>query len=162
METVWIIGAGNFGLSALKKLSVQNKKRYFTLVDKHKVCLNQTLKNRSQFIKADGLSFVVDNLKTDSEPDWIIPTLPLHLLAEWSLAHLRKLGFQRDFLLPSELDRMVPNSVRGENGDIYASHATFKCPDNCCEPEKICTVTKMPREKNMFEILEEIKLPSFQ
>ena len=60
------------------------------------------------------------------------------------------------------MEMQVPNPLRGPDGNLYVSHADFTCPDDCAEPEDVCTVTQTTRERNMFEILGDIKVPPFQ
>ena len=47
----------------------------------------------------------------------------------------------------------MPNALRGKAGQAYVSHADFICPDNCPEPEKICTHTGKPRPMDLFRLL---------
>jgi hypothetical protein len=39
------------------------------------------------------------------------------------------------------------------SGTLYASYATFRCPDACNEPDELCTHTRQPRPGNLFEHL---------
>jgi hypothetical protein len=47
----------------------------------------------------------------------------------------------------------MPHALRGNAGQAYVSHADFICPDNCPEPEKICTHTGKPRPLDLFRLL---------
>jgi hypothetical protein len=160
MEKIWIIGAGHFGRRALRKLSENRKKRHFVLADPVKENVEQGNFLNCEFEQTDGIAFLNQHLFPGTEPDWIIPALPLHLAAEWCLLRLGKERACR-LPLPPEIEAQIPNAMRGATGDIYASHATFRCPDDCAEPLDICTVTQMPRKRNMFELLEDVRLPGF-
>lgn len=162
METIWIVGLGHFGLNALKKLSIQQKERHFVLIDPHKATIEQRVKTNYRFQQTDGIDFLERNLKPGHGPDWIIPALPIHLAAEWCLRHLTHKGFLREVALSPDISPMLPNPMAGAYGDIYVSHATFLCPENCPEPCDKCTVTQAVRKKNMFELLEQIQVPMFQ
>ncbi len=162
METIWIAGMGHFGLRALRKLSVQQKKRQFVLIDPVKENLEQGKGENCILEQADAPDFLEQHLRPGQVPDWIIPALPLHLAAEWCLRRLGPERFCRESSLPLETDRLLPNAMRGTAGDIYVSHATFRCPDNCSEPRDVCTVTQTSRKQNMFELLEQLRIPRFQ
>ncbi|MDM8522443.1 potassium transporter [Desulfococcaceae bacterium HSG8] len=157
MKKIWIIGSGHFGLNALRILSGNNEKRHFVLVDPVRKNLEQPNCTLEQ---ADGAAFLAQHLYPGSEPDWIIPALPVHLAAEWCLLRMGREQLWR-ISLP-EIKPLLPNPVRGEAGDIYVSHATFRCPDDCAEPRRTCTVTGKSRKQNMFDILKDIRFPLFQ
>ncbi len=57
---------------------------------------------------------------------------------------------------------MLPRPVRGPVGDIYVTHADFLCPDDCPEPALTCTVTKEPRQPDMYGLLERIRFQNFE
>jgi hypothetical protein len=64
--------------------------------------------------------------------------------------------------VPEAVVQRLPNVFRGEGGAIYASNADFLCPDNCPEPEAICTHTGKPRPCNLYEKLGEVAAPPFR
>ena len=161
MEKIWIIGAGYFGLRAVRGLSKFQKERHFTLVDPVKDTLLQAEGPNRTLEQADGVEYLVNHLHIGNEPDWIIPALPVHLVAEWCLARLGPDRLGR-IALPPEIESLLPNPIRGLREEIYVSHATFRCPDDCAEPRDLCTITQKPRKQNMFEILENIERPRFQ
>lgn len=161
MQEIWIIGIGQFGLLAYQRLSGSNKDMHFVLVDLFKENLLRCEGPNCTLEQADGVDFLEQHLNPKNEPDWIIPALPIHLAAEWFLV---RLGLERlrRISLPPEIHMHLPNPIRGPEGNIYVSHADFRCPDDCAEPRDICTVTGKPRKQNMFEILGDIRLPPFQ
>jgi hypothetical protein len=161
MEEVWIIGVGHFGWLAFQRLSKSRKKRHFVLVDPVKENLLRCNGPNLTLEQADGVDFLEQNLFVRNGPDWIIPALPVHLSAEWLLVRMGPARLQR-LALPSEMESLLPNPIRGSDGNLYVSHADFRCPDDCAEPRDICTVTKKPRKQNMFEILRDIEPPPFQ
>ena len=160
MKVLWIIGIGTFGLLAADRLEKVYPHHNLVLVDtvkKHLIRakgLNRSLKN------TDGVSYLLSNLHPGKGPDWIIPALPVHLLAEWTIARLKPEGFER-IRIPGEAMKCLPNLIEGKNGDVYVSHADFICPDDCPEPGNVCYVTGQKRKRNMFDLLNEIKLPGF-
>ena len=52
--------------------------------------------------------------------------------------------------------------MHGADGNVYTSHATFRCPETCSEPVDVCTVTDEPRKKDMYEILRDIQISNFE
>jgi hypothetical protein len=161
MKEIWIIGLGRFGLDAVRYLSKKNKDTQFVLVDPVEAKLMQAAGPNRSLEPADGVSFLERNLRSDKGPDWIIPALPIHLAAEWCLARQKPERFRRA-PLPAEIKPLLPNPMEACNGDIYVSHADFRCPGDCAEPRDICTVTRKTRKRNMFEVLTDVKMPAFQ
>jgi len=152
MEEIWIIGVGYFGFVAFQRLSEGGRNRYFVLVDPVEEHLLRCKGPTATLEVSDGLDFCEKHLKKGRQPDWIIPALPVHLAAKWLLLHLGPDNLRRVPLSP-EIEILVPNSIRGAEGNIYVSHADFRCPADCDEPRDICTVTRDMRKHNMFELL---------
>jgi len=161
MEKIWILGVGQFGYIAFQGLSEAGKERHFVLVDPLKDNLLRCEGPNSVLAVSDGVEFLEKNLNKGSEPDWIVPALPVHLAAEWLLLRLGPHMLKR-VPLPSKIEMCVPNSSRGPEGNLYVSHADFKCPENCDEPRDICTITREKRKQNMYEILENLDIESFR
>jgi hypothetical protein len=161
MEEIWIIGVGQFGFIAFDRLSKSGKQRHFVLVDPVERNLLRCKGPNVTLEKADGVAFLEQHLTSSRTPDWIIPALPVHLAAEWFLLRLGPERLHR-VDASSELEPLLPNPIRGSDGNIYVSHADFRCPDDCAEPRDLCTVTGEPRKRNMFEILADIKLTPFR
>jgi hypothetical protein len=162
MEEIWIIGVGRFGSLAHSRLSKQDRSRVFVLVDPIKENLLRCEGSKVTLEQSDGVDFLTRHLsEREPKPDWIIPALPLHLAAEWLLSRLRSGGIRR-IPIPAKIEPLLPNPVRGSEGNIYVSHADFRCPDDCAEPRDHCTVTKKPRKQNMFDLLEALQMPPFR
>lgn len=159
-KTIWIIGAGKFGLRAFTKLSATHKNWDFVLVDPLEDNLNKAGHSKCILSKSDGVDFLDHQLiEGNSLPDWIIPALPVHLAAEWCL--LRCVSGLTRAKIPSEVDSMLPNAMRGTDGNVYVSNADFLCPTNCNEPDDFCTVTKKPRQMDMYKRLEVLNFRDF-
>jgi hypothetical protein len=161
MEEIWIIGVGHFGETALKRLSQDGKDRHFVLVDPLEKHLLRCKSPTATLEVSDGIIFCQTHLKKGRQPDWIIPALPVHLAAEWILLHLGPKRLRR-ISMPAELEALVPNPVRGPEGNLYVSHADFRCPADCDEPRDICTVTQERRQQNMFELLGDLDFEPFK
>lgn len=153
METIWIIGIGRFGLSAVKTLSGRKKERRFVLVDPIKKNLLRAEGPNRILEQCDGATFLKRHLKPEMDVSWIIPSVPVHLAFEWCRM---KLG-QDQIKGPQPLigiESILPNPIKGVGNDVFVSHADFICPDNCSEPDRMCTVTGKNRKQDMFALLE--------
>ncbi len=158
-EEIWIIGAGHFGQRAYSRLC-KNEKFRFKIIDPDTESLRHTEAPDNILIQAEGIQWMLENLTQNNKPEWIIPALPIHLAAQW--INLKRGGKISQTEVPLSVDPIVPNPLRGVSIDLYVSHATFKCPDNCPEPEKICTHTKLPRKPNMYDILGSVSLNDYE
>ncbi|MEN8212206.1 MAG: potassium transporter [Thermodesulfobacteriota bacterium] len=158
MKTVWIIGAGRFGRMAVTRLK---KKFHLLIVDIDKRKLNAIEGSNLTMEQGNGIQFLADNLRLKTDVDWIVPTLPVHLAWEWCQ---KKIGINTlsPLIIPDEIDSLLPHPVRGSQSQIYVSHADFICPDNCIEPDHICTYTKKSRKKDMHLLLESLSFREFQ
>jgi hypothetical protein len=156
MKEIWITGAGFFGSLALNRLD--NGKFKFVVVDADPDNLEKLKGPNRTIIQEDGVAFLDKNLRKNKKPDWIIPALPVHLAAEWCLLKLGPEKISR-IDMPDGIEDLVPNPLRGSESEIYASNATFRCPDDCPEPKDICTHTGKKRKKDLYKILEELKIP---
>jgi hypothetical protein len=162
MEEIWIIGVGRFGSLAYSRLSKGAKSRFFVLIDPIKENLLRYEGPNVTLEQSEGVDFLTRHLsQAEPKPDWIIPALPVHLAAEWILSRLRSGGI-RHIPIPSKIEPLLPNPMRGSEGNIYVSHADFRCPDDCAEPRDLCTVTQKPRKQNMFDLLRKLRIPPFQ
>jgi len=63
--------------------------------------------------------------------------------------------------LPSEIEVLVPNPIRGSEGNLYVSHADFRCPEDCDEPRDICSITRKMRHQNMYDFLLNLSFKPF-
>ena len=161
MEEIWIIGIGRFGSIAFQRLAKAPKDRHFVLVDPVEEKLLRCKSPVSTLEISDGIEFLEKNLKKGRKPDWIIPALPHHLAAEWLLLNLGRKRLKR-ISLPSELAKLVPKPFLGPEGNLYVSHADFRCPHDCHEPGDICTITRKSRKQNMYDFLGSLYLEPFK
>jgi hypothetical protein len=161
MEEIWIIGLGHFGNIAFTRLSETLKDSHFVLVDPVEKNLLKCKGPAATLRVSDGVKFLERYLKKGRKPDWIIPALPVHLAAEWILLHLGTDRLRR-IPLPSEIEVLVPNPIRGSEGNLYVSHADFRCPEDCDEPRDICSITRKMRKQNMYGLLGNLDIKPFK
>ncbi len=160
-KTIWIIGVGKFGWRAYRRLAAASEDTHFVLADPLQENLQRAEGPNCDLIKSDGVIYLQQNLHSMNKPDWIIPALPVHLAVEWCQARLGALRLRR-CEIPSAADALLPNPMRGQDGNIYTSHANFKCPGDCEEPDDFCTITRKPRKKSMFALLAKLNIPHFR
>jgi hypothetical protein len=160
METIWIIGAGGFGMRAVTALSRRHKNLKILLVDRDCEKLDTARGLDCTLVDSDGVDYLKTHLKPGNLPLWIVPAVPVHLAWEWCR---KKLGTEAvsSVAISSDIDGQLPNPMHGANGDIYVSHADFICPVNCSEPDDICTVTRKPRKQEMFKLLAQLQFENF-
>jgi hypothetical protein len=149
----WIIGAGRFGQIAVERISRHMPGAFLTMVDK------RPLRNHGAGIKTicqDGIQWLTTMLDRDAPVDMIVPAIPVHVVAQWLKLNIQKVFIIQPIeILESWLSQM-PHAFRGNAGQAYVSHADFICPDNCPEPEKICTHTGKPRPLDLFRLLGKV------
>lgn len=159
---IWILGAGKFGLLAQERLTRRYPKAKIWLIDKNPPDLSHlSLQNQTQLVKRDALQFLQDN--NPSKSTWIIPAIPAHVAFQWLI---RKFRYENRSVsplsVPRSVDVQVPNPYRSDGDTLYASYATFICPDNCSEPDGICVYTRKARLGDLFEKISEVAEPGFQ
>ncbi len=156
LNRIIVVGCGKFGKRAVEKLSRKYGDSRIVVVDSDSIELERVSRQFPDVdtVSMDGLEYLVNVASFDSEL-WIVPAIPVHVAAEWLTLMAKADGFAMfsRMVVPEEFIKRVPNPIKGENGDLYCSFATFVCPDNCPEPENICTYTKEPRKGNLFEVI---------
>jgi hypothetical protein len=136
-----------------------------TVVDRDGDAVNEApAGGRVAVVRAEAMAYLVEHLKPGrSAPEWIVPAVPVHVAYEWIIGRLAGEGLRVvPLTVPETVVQCLPNVFRGEAGAIYASNADFLCPDNCPEPETICTHTGKPRPCNLYEKLAEVAQPPFR
>lgn len=161
-KRIWVIGAGRFGQRAAEKL----KKRYpaadiIPVDSNEKVCRRMRV-DFPATVCSGGIAYLAGQLDAAGGPDWIIPSMPVHVAFGWIK---KRLAPHHDLsMLPvsDDLLALLPNAARGKQGAIYTSHAEFICPENCPEPATTCIHTGMPRPADLFQVLEAIAYRNYR
>jgi len=162
MKSIWIIGAGKFGQKAAKTMHRKISGAEMTIIEKkHEIC-NQIEKFGFKTVCMDGIEYLNQNLKNIDYPDWIIPAIPVHVAYEWVRSKIKNIYIVRTTPVPEKVITNLPNVFKGKRCEIYMSIANFFCPDNCPEPEEICTHTGKPRPFNLHKKLESITYDHFR
>lgn len=155
MKRFWIIGCGKFGSRATRLLREAYPDAALTVVDPDPGRLRPWHK-AAETVLQEGVSFLVQRLKTDSAPDWIIAAAPIHVAYEWILRSAEKVHLE-PALLPEKMIAALPNVFHGNDGAVFSSHADFLCPEDCPEPPDRCTVTGVSRRQNLYDRIEDLR-----
>jgi hypothetical protein len=161
-DSYWIIGAGRFGTRAVEKLNKKYPEAALTVVDHDQEALDRLSYLPVERVCKEGASYVKAHLDTQIIPDWIIPAVPVHLAFEWLRLKLSNHGRIEVLSVPREIERVLPNPVRGTQGQLFVSYADFRCPDNCTEPLDRCTFTGQLRKGLLHRRIEEICYKDYQ
>jgi hypothetical protein len=158
----WIIGGGKFGLKAARTARRSNSANKLTLVDKQPAVCRQLDRMGFEAVCMDGIRYLERHLINRRHPHWIIPAIPVHVAYGWIRAKLSSSRKPLSIPVPADLLGELPNPIKGSAGQLYISIADFKCPDNCPEPDDICTHTGKPRPMILHEFLKSIRYRNFK
>ncbi len=159
-RSIWILGAGHFGTLAARRLSRRYPEAALLVIDHRS---DKTSKIRDELhlpVRTESaVGFLVKESAADTQ--WIVPAVPVHVAYLYILDMLSRSGKADALPVPEDVDHQVPNPLRVSEGTLYASFATFICPDACNEPDEICTHTGLPRPGVLFERFGEIRVQGF-
>ncbi len=161
-DSFWIIGAGSFGIRAVERLGKKYPQAALTVVDQDQEALDRLGDLPVHRVCQEGASYLEASLPGQSEPGWIIPAVPIHLAFEWTRRKLVRNGSVEVLAVPSEIETMLPNPLRGPQGQVFVSYADFRCPDHCTEPYDQCTWTGKPRKGLLYKKIEEISYKEYR
>ena len=82
-------------------------------------------------IQGEGVRWLAQDREEERGGEWIVPTLPLHLVHEWLLARLGPLA-QR-VAVPFQAVEGLPGAGRTTDGGFVLSKAQGLCPPDCDE-----------------------------
>ena len=131
------------------------------VVDHHYKPLKKITAVGGHAIEMDSISFLTSSKNKIHPDDWIVPAVPIHVAFEWVLHELKSTSDCRIIPVPEELEARLPNPIRGADGQLYVSNADFICPDDCPEPDDLCTVTGEPRPLVLCDTLSNLRLPGY-
>ncbi len=158
---ILILGAGRFGRLAAQRLVSRFPEARITVIDKDAARVERI---RQEFGVLAEVRDSVESIIEAKLPEdiWIIPAVPVHVGFEWLLGRINRNGSALRLPVPDSADLLLPNPIRTPSGTVYASFATFLCPDYCSEPDEICTTTGEPRKGNLFEVFGELSIPDYK
>ncbi len=147
----WILGCGRFGRLACERLKAARPGAPIVVVDRRKIGMPEGVET----VTADAVEFLDDRMQPNSGA-WIVPALPMHLAYTWVAGRLRGERRFKPQTVPAGLVPLLPNPCVGPEGQVYFSHADFRCPDDCPEPKSICAHTGRPRPLIMHTFLADL------
>ena len=157
----WIIGGGRFGKRAAILLRTRHPASEITVIEKDLQTCRGLAKEAFRIECREGIRYLELNLKNIGTPDWIVPAIPLHVAFEWIRVTLSQDYNLHSLDISASLQTVLPNPVTGGRGQLFVSNADFICPENCSEPDNICTVTGKPRPRILHEFLAHIYAEEF-
>jgi hypothetical protein len=157
VNNFWIIGGGKFGRRAAESLGKKHSLNNLTIVEKDKSVCRQLGRLGFEAVCTDGIRYLERNLTGAHDPDWIVPAIPLHVAYEWIRIKLSKTRRVQKIAVPNDLVTALPHPIKAGTGQLFISIADFKCPENCPEPDEICTYTGKPRLMVLHEFLRSIQ-----
>jgi hypothetical protein len=161
MKSIWIIGGGRFGKRAATLLRTRHPASEITVIEKDLQICRGLAKEAFHIECREGIRYLELNLKSIGTPDWIVPAIPLHVAFEWIRVKLSQDYDLHSLDISASLQTVLPNPMAGGRGQIFVSNADFICPENCSEPDEICTVTGRPRPRILHEFLAQIHAEEF-
>jgi hypothetical protein len=157
----WIIGGGRFGKRSAAVLRTRHPASDITVIEKDIHTCRGMAKEAFHIECREGIRYLELNLKNFGTPDWIVPAIPLHVAYEWIRVKLSRDYDLHPLDISASLQTVLPNPVAGGRGQLFISNADFICPENCSEPDEICTVTGEPRPRILHEFLAHIHAEEF-
>ncbi len=151
-ESIWVIGCGKFGRRAVRLLHRATPSATIVVVDRKAI---SELPTDIETVCADGVGWLAEQRVSDSLVTQIIPVIPVHLAAEWLKMKLTSDGgIISSEEIPESLLQQLPHPIRLGPDKVVLSHADFICPENCSEPDTLCSYTQQLRPPPLYGILE--------
>ena len=162
MKTYWIIGGGHFGRRAAHWIRRKESGSELIIIDRQSAICEQLEHNGFKTVCMEGIRYLESHLISQDHPDWIIPSIPLHVAFEWLKAKLARHYRINSIPIPHQLKTKLPNPFQSESDQLFVSHADFICPENCSEPDEICTHTGQPRPRPLNDWLKNFSYQDFR
>ena len=155
-----VLGAGRFGRLAAERLKRLFPDSRLSITDRDAARVDAVAADLGIPGEVEERIWNADSIEP-ADDLWLVPAVPVHVGFEWAVNELSRVGEVRRLAVPKEVDSEVPNPIRVAEGTVYASFATFVCPDYCSEPEEICTHTGKERPGNLYDVFGAILVPGF-
>jgi hypothetical protein len=110
----------------------------------------------------EGIEYLARFLKPPGSSDLIIPAIPIHVGFEWIKRSISASQQMKCLAVPDRVAVCLPNTSKGEGGELFISNADFICPDNCSEPDEVCTFTGRPRRRTLHRALSSLRYGEYQ
>ncbi|MFZ0611706.1 MAG: potassium transporter [Desulfobacterales bacterium] len=156
MNTVWILGAGQFGEIAVVRLRLKYPEATLVVVDEDPTALREVAAVATTTVLGEGSAYLAQHLEVSGPPDWIVPAIPVHVAFEWIGLRLAAAYRIEKLTVPESVTHTLGKVVTGQGGSVYTSLADFICPGNCPEPADLCFVTGKPRPVDLHKELASV------
>ena len=156
LTVAFVAGVGRFGSRALEELRRRHPRWKLAAADVESERIAAWARQGVEAYPGDAVE-ALDRLLDVDSPRWIVPAVPFHLAFEWVLRRLACSANAIRRPLPPQV--AVPNAMLGSRGDLYASFATFRCPEHCPEPKGRCTFTGEKRPVPLYRLLGRLAVP---
>jgi len=133
-----------------------------TIIDHDLKKLNQINEPSVIKIHAEVIDYLTRQQPSLQPDDVIIPAVPFHLAFDWLMAMIQQDYKIHRLDIPLEILSKLPHPGQSSRQEITCSYADFICPEDCPEPEQICTITGELRGTPLFELITGIKPDGFQ
>ena len=160
-QKAYILGSGSFGSRAYNSLQTRFQKANLIVVDNQISQLIKIADDKGRAVAMDAISFLATSKEKIDPDDWIVPAVPIHVAFEWLRQELSSTSDCQTVPVPEALEALLPNPLRGADGQLYASNADFICPDECPEPDDYCTVTGESRPQVLCDTMSDLRLPGY-
>ena len=162
MKTYWIIGGGHFGQRSAYSIRQKEADSKILLIDQQSSICSQMERRGFETVCMEGIGYLETHLIDRNHPDWIIPAIPVHVAYEWLKSKLMKRFIVTPIPISNQLKAKLPNPIQSESDGLYVSNADFICPENCSEPDEICTYTGQPRPQVLNDFLKKLQYEEFR
>ncbi len=149
----WILGCGKFGRTAIKK--IKDKFPFISeilVVDSN---LSTTIIDGIKVQHHDAVEWLHFKMNQNNRVDWIIPTVPTHIGAEFIYRKTPQNYLIEFKQVPNWAKNKFPNMFTIQEGRICISYANWICHSECSESSNICSMTGRFRKTPMFDFLKE-------
>ena len=140
----------------------QNPKNKIIIIDHDPKKLNQIDAPSAIKIQSEVIDYIIRQQSLLRAESVIIPAVPFHLAFEWLTAMAQKDHQIHRLDVPPGIISKLPHPGQSAKKETICSYADFICPEDCIEPEHICTMTGKPRGIPLFELMTGIKSEGFR
>ncbi len=155
-----VVGCGRFGRRAVHQILDRNPQAIIEVVDLNPSALDAVKRCNVVRVCADAVDYMAERMSIAEGPEWIIPTIPIHLVYHWTIRTLEKKYKVNRLIVPGAI--RFPGEVRPTAWEVYSSLADFLCPEDCPGPSGgRCHQTGQQRENPLHRVLENIRFGEF-
>lgn len=162
-----IIGGGHFGEVAVQAFLAHDPKANIEIVDTDREVCAKWRQQGIHAIHISGPQYLwgllgTGKIESGSLPDWIVPSVPIHLAYEWLKTHMADHYRFDPMAVPDQVAAQLPNTMAGAGKALYFSLADFRCPAKCPAPADHCAHTGTPRPLWACQLAAAVRFQDFR